>query len=33
MGTDGLAVGNQIISILKQWERTNGSIPLNVSSA
>jgi TP901 family phage tail tape measure protein len=32
MGTDGLAVGNQIISILKQWERTNGSIPLNVSS-
>ena len=32
MGTDGHQVGNQIVSILKQWERTNGSIPLNVSS-
>ncbi len=33
MGTDGHQVGNQIVSALKQWERANGSLPLNVSAA
>ena len=33
IGTDGLAVGNQIVSVLKQWERANGSLPLSVSAA
>ena len=33
MGTDGHQVGNQIVSALKQWERTNGSLPLTVSAA
>ena len=33
MGTDGRQVGNQIVSALKQWERANGSLPLNVSAA
>ena len=33
MGTDGQQVGNQIVSALKQWERANGSLPLNVSAA
>ncbi len=32
MGTDGRAVGTQIVSALKQWERTNGSLPLSVSA-
>ena len=32
MGTDGLSVGNEIVSALKQWERANGSLPLNVSA-
>ena len=32
MGTDGRQVGNQIVSALKQWERTNGSLPLTVSA-
>jgi phage-related protein len=32
MGTDGRQVGNQIVSALKQWERTNGSLPLSVSA-
>jgi hypothetical protein len=32
MGTDGHQVGNQIVSALKQWERTNGSLPLTVSA-
>ena len=33
MGTDGHQVGNQIVSALKQWERSNGSLPLTVSAA
>ena len=32
LGTDGRSVGNQIVSALKQWERSNGSIPLSVSA-
>ena len=32
MGTDGVEVGNQIVSILKQWERHNGSLPLSTST-
>jgi len=32
LGTDGRQVGNQIVSALKQWERTNGSLPLTVSA-
>ena len=32
MGTDGRHVGNQIVSALKAWERTNGSLPLSVSA-
>jgi hypothetical protein len=32
LGTDGRQVGNQIVSALKQWERTNGSLPLSVSA-
>ena len=33
MGTDGHQVGTQIVSALQQWERNNGSLPLNVSAA
>jgi phage-related protein len=32
MGADGTQIGAQILSFLKQWERTNGSLPLSVSS-
>jgi SLT domain-containing protein len=32
LGTDGRQVGTQIVSALKQWERTNGSLPLSVSA-
>ena len=32
MGADGTQIGSQILSFLKQWERTNGSLPLSVSS-
>jgi len=33
MGTDPVQVGREIISVLKQWERHNGSIPLTTSAA
>tara|TARA_Y100000593_G_scaffold51196_1_gene96332 strand:- start:8077 stop:10653 length:2577 start_codon:yes stop_codon:yes gene_type:complete len=33
MGTDPVMVGREIISVLKQWERHNGSIPLTTSAA
>ena len=33
MGTDPVQVGREIISVLKQWERHNGSIPLTTSVA
>ena len=32
MGADGTQIGSQILSFLKQWERTNGALPLSVSS-
>ena len=32
MGTDPVQVGREIISVLKQWERHNGSIPLTTSA-
>jgi phage-related minor tail protein len=32
LGTDGRQVGTQIVSALKQWERSNGSLPLSVSA-
>lgn len=33
MGIDPVRVGQEIISVLKQWERHNGSIPLTTSAA
>ena len=31
MGTDGRRVGAEIISALKQWQRSNGTIPITTS--
>jgi phage-related minor tail protein len=32
MGTDGGAVGEQIVSALRQYQRRNGALPLTVAS-
>ena len=32
LGADGTQIGSQILSFLKQWERTNGALPLSVTS-
>ena len=32
LGTDGNQVGDQIVTALTQWERTNGSIPISVEA-
>jgi len=32
LGTDGVQVGNDIVSALRQWERANGSVPITVGS-
>jgi TP901 family phage tail tape measure protein len=29
---DPLAIGNQVVSVLKQWERANGSIPISTTA-